>query len=376
MTKILFKATSAAGQPVADFVDADTVAAAKEKLVASGLTDIVFMQAPQTAVLSQESIPEDPQKQREYAELRARMQEHPGLITGLVAVALRVRLYLLPFTVLLVFSVWRSNALLIVLALLGLALPFAIFLWNRRHLDRYQRLLRANAWGDWDTVKSLAAQLRKAPPMTSQLLQFDLDVRLAQIQARGGDIAGAMNSLEKWRDADAKAPGLFESRLASVHSAGRDYAGHIRMMERAAELSRNDPSRLVDVALANARFGSAEKALATIAQVDTSLLPPVAGSFIDWIHGLLHLRAGAFAEAVVRLHASTAAFRERALKSAAGWVAFAIAAAHCALAQARDGQAAQAKQTLEGLTHIVVVHADPSLLRMLQKELPDLFPAT
>jgi len=375
MTKILYKAKSADGQPVADFVDADTVAEAKEKLVSSGLTEIVFLQAPQTAVLSQESIPEDPQKQREYAELRARMQEHPGLSTGLVAVLQRVRLYLLLFVVLLAFAVWRGYAWLIVLALIGLALPFAIFLWNRRHLDRYQRLLRANAWGDWDSVKSLAAQLRGAPTL-SQLLQFDLDVRLAQIRARDGDIAGAVSSLEKWRDADAKAPGLFESRLASVHSAGRDYTGYIQMMERAAELSRNDPSRLVDVALANARFGSAEKARATIALVDTSLLPPLAGSFIDWIHGLLHLRAGAFEDATVRLHASTLAFGERALKSAAGWVAFAIVASHCALAQVRGGSPAQARQTLDGLTHIVAVHADPSLLRMLRNELPDLFPVT
>lgn len=375
MTKILYKAVSADGVAIADFVDAETVAEAKQKLVDCGFTDIVFMQAPQTAVLSQSMIPDDPKKQREYAELRARMQDHPGLASGLMSVTKRVRFYLLPLALLLTFAAWRANVWLIVLAVVGLALPFGVYLWNRRHLDRYQRLLRANAWGDWETVKRLAAQLREAPT-TSQLLHFDLDVRLAQIQARGGDIAGAVGSLEKWRDADAKAPGLFESRIASVYSAGRDYPGYIRMMEQAAELSKNDSSRLVDVALANARFGSSEKAIAALAVVDTSLLPPVAGPFIDWIHGLLHLRAGAFGDAVMRLQASTAAFHERALKSPAGWVAFAVAAGHCALAQVRGGDTAQARRTVDGVKHILAAHADPSLLRMLQKELPQLFPAT
>lgn len=50
MTKILYKATSANGKPMTDFVDADTVAEAKEMLVAACCTDIVFMQAPQSAL--------------------------------------------------------------------------------------------------------------------------------------------------------------------------------------------------------------------------------------------------------------------------------------------------------------------------------------
>jgi hypothetical protein len=340
----------------------------------SGLTEIVFMQAPQTAVLSQEIIPADPQKEREYAELRARIQEKPGLATALGAVAKGTRYHLVLFGAVLIFGLWRGNPYLTTLAFAGLAAPFAIFLWNRRHLDRYQNLLRANAWGRWEQVKRLAAQLRSAPG--NQLMQFDLDVKLAQIQAREGNIAGAVGSLEKWRGTDAKAPGLFESRLASVHSAGRDYAGYIQMMERAAELSQNDPSRLVDVALANARFGSTEKAQSALAQVDTSLLPPIAGSFIDWIHGLLHLRAGAFDEAALRLRASSQAFRELALKSPSGWVGLALVSAHCALAEKRSGQCEQAKRNLDSLTHIVNAHADPSLLSTLRSELPELFPAT
>lgn len=375
MTKILYTAKSADGQPVAAFIDAATVAEAKQKLEESGLQDVVFLQAPQTAALSQEIIPDDPQQEKEYAALRARIQEKPGLATAVQIVARRFRNFLLVLSTLFGFAIWSRNPYIAVAALVGLAAPFVLLLWNRRHLDRYKSLLRANAWGEWDQVKRLAAQLRSAPGL-SQSLQFDLDVRLAQIQARDGDIAGAVSSLEKWRDADAKAPGLFESRIASVHSAGADYPGYIRMMERAAELSQNDPSRLVDVALANARFGSAAKAQAALALVDTSLLPPVAGSFLTWIEGLLHLRSGAHDAAIDSLRESVAAFRQHALKSPAGWVAFALAAAHCALAEVRSGKAAQAKQTLGGLTHIVSAHADPSLLRMLRSELPELFPAT
>ena len=208
-------------------------------------------------------------------------------------------------------------------------------------------------------------------------MPFDLDVRLAQIQARQGDLAGALASLEKWRGADAKSPGLFEARLAGVCSAGRDYPGYIRLMEEAAVLSKNDPSRLVDVALAHARFGSVERLVQiALQQVDTSLLPPAAGAFLEWIHGLLSLRAGENADAATHLRVAVSRFRERAIKSPAGWVSMALAAAHCALAEVRGGLRQEAGQMLEGFTHIVTAHGDPSLLRMLEKELPEFFRAT
>ncbi|MEO8742987.1 MAG: hypothetical protein ABI365_07330 [Lysobacteraceae bacterium] len=374
MTKILYKAKSADGKPVADFIDTTTVQEAKQNLVAQGLTDIVFLQAPQIAALSQSAIPDDPQKAREYAELRAKFEESPGRMTGFRSVAWRTRYFLMAIAALLVYAVWRADISLIVSAIVGLLAPFAVYLWNRKHTDRYQQLLRALAWGKWDEVKRLAAQLRNAPG--TDLLQFDLDVRLAQIQSRQGDITGADASLEKWRGSDAKSPGLFEARLASVHSSGHDYAGYIALMERAAELSQNDPSRLVDVALAHARFGDFDKAQAALAQVDTTLLPPVAGAFIDWIVGLLHLRADHLDDAVNHLRRAATEFRERATKSAAGWTAFALTAAHCAVAEAKSGQREQAAKSVDGLVRIINIHADPDLLKTLHSELPETFPAT
>lgn len=374
MTKILYQAKSPDGKPVAAFVDARTVQEAKQRLLAQGLTDIVFLQEPTTTALSQGLIPDDPQQQRAYAELRARVQQDPRKSASLVRVASGNVQLLVASGVLLLISLWRGNFYLAAAAVIVLLLPFALFFWKIRHLDRYQQLLRANAWGQWDEVKRLAALVRSAPG--DKLVPFDLDVRLAQIQARQGDLSSALASLDKWRGSDAKAPGLFEARLASVHSAGQDYAGYVRLMEQAAALSNNDPSRLVDVALAHARFGDAARARATLQQVDTSLLPPLAGPFLDWINGLLHLRAAEYGDALTRLRAAVAAFRQHASKSPAGWVSLALVAAHCGLAEVRSDLRAQARQTVDGFVHIITVHADPSLLRILQKELPETFPAS
>lgn len=373
MTKILYKAKSSEGEALADFVDADTVQEAKQHLLARGLTDIVFLQAPTTAVLSQALIPDSPEQQRTYARLRARVEEDPGRFASLRRVAAGNAWLLAACSLLLLVALWRREFYLSALAVAGLALPFGLFFWNIRHLDRYQQLLRASAWGKWDEVRRLAALMRSAPG--DKLVPFDLDVRLAQIQARQGDLAGALASLEKWRGEDARSPGLFEARVASVYSAARDYPNHIRMMEEAAVLSKGDPSRLVDVALAHARFGSAEKAQAALQRVETGLLPPLAAAFLDWIHGLLSLRAGRNGDAAAQLRAAVAHFRERAVKSPASWVSMALAAAHCALAEVRDGRRQQAGRTVEGFTHIIAAHGDPSLLRMLQNELPEFFSA-
>jgi hypothetical protein len=91
-----------------------------------------------------------------------------------------------------------------------LGLTFGIPAWLFRDANRYDRLLRCFAVGDWKQAEKLIHALRSTTQPDS--LRFDLDIREAMIQATHGNAAQALSS-----------PGLFEGRVASAYQAAGDY---------------------------------------------------------------------------------------------------------------------------------------------------------
>lgn len=364
MSRILYRAKSARGADVADYVEAASAVEARDKLAAAGMTDIVLLQSPDIAALSNAPLPGLTQKQQ--ARLRADLMEKPGLATALRGMIRINRVGLFVVFVLLVLGVWRQNLPLLAIAATLLLLPFGIFFWKRRHLDRYQRLMKAYARGQWDEVRKLAPLLRSAT--TSKLLSFDLDVRLACIEAREGRLASAVQGMQHWKNALANAPGIYEARLASVHNAARDYAGYLDLMEQAAELGKQDPSRLIDVALAHVKFGNAARAQAILDGLDVTLLPPLAPKFIVFAYGLLRLRAGEPDDALPHLRTATEGFLESSLQSPAAWTALAICSGYHAVTLARSGRPDAARQMIADVLPIINVHGEQPLLDMLQHE--------
>jgi hypothetical protein len=139
-------------------------------------------------------------------------------------------------------------------------------------------------------------------------------------------------------------------------------------MEEAAELGKQDPSRQVDVALANAKFGDARKAEDILDALDTRLLTPLALKFVALVNGVLCLRAGQPDKAASELKAATEGFLEAALKFHAAWVGLAISSGYYAVALARCGKRSEAQQAVAPVLPILLVHGEKPLLDMLQKD--------
>jgi hypothetical protein len=364
MSRILYRARTARGSDVADFVEAGSAAEAMKLLGDRGLKDIVLLQSPDIAAFNQ---PLPGLTQKQHARLRAEFMAKPGLATALRGTT-RVNGPILLFGAFgLGGGLWWHLLDMAVLGAAALLFPYAAFFWKRRHLDRYQALQKAYARGQWDEVRRIAPMLRKVT--NNPLLPWDLDVRLACIEAKQGNLDAALAGLDGWKPKIAvKAPGMFEARLASVNLAAHDYAGYVRLMEQAAELSGQDPSRRVDVALANAKFGDAAKARDIVEHLDMKLLTPLAHKFVAFIKGLLALRAGRPEEAVAALQASTQSFFELALRTQVAWVGVAISSGYYAVALARCGQRAEAQRAIADTLPILLVHGEKPLMDMLQDE--------
>ena len=297
------------------------------------------------------------------ARFQLRTARTPSLWTGLLETARRSVWWLLADFALMALA-WQMGATSTVFVGAAAALaPFVVTAWGWRRVGYHRQMLRAWAVGDWPAVRQLAAQLQKGGP-PSVLLQFDLDVRLASIDAREGKLAEGLRRIAPWPAKLADKPGLFESRAATVYSAGGDMQSFVQTMGQAYEQSKHDPSRGVDYALALARFGDVDQASALIESIDATLLPPNACSFVDWVRGLVQARRGQ-PEALNTLGAAVSGFLQRADQPAV-WTSLAFAAADHALALKCAGYAAQAQ--IANVWPVLKPHADAALLQTLQAE--------
>jgi hypothetical protein len=366
MAKLLYSARTADGKASQGFVEADSARQARDKLAASGLRDIVLHQevgiASQGGALAAGL---DPVALAQLAQFQLRLRAAPGLKTVMAEIARRGAPWICGDLLLLAYGLWTGRMLPIVVALTLLAFPFVRAAWMHRHADRYQELLKAFALGQWERVTELATMLRSAA-VKSQQLAFDLDVRLAAIRARRGDLAGAARELEPWRAKLAASLGLFEARLASVHSAAGDREGFVRLMGQSYEASRHEPARTLDYALAHARYGDTAQAESLLAQLDASLLPPQGKGFLLWTRGLVALRHGG-GDAPDLLGQATAEFLQRSAMPAA-WTALAYCTCDHAIALSQAGRKEDAKRQMAHVWPIVAANADKPLMRLLQTE--------
>jgi hypothetical protein len=364
VSRILYRARTARGADVADFVEAASAAEAMQILERMELREIVLLQSPHIAAFNQ---PLPGLTTQQYARLRADFMAKPGLATSLRGTA-RINAPILSAGALaLGIGAWWHLPVTATIGAVMLLFPFVAFFWKRRHLDRYLALQKAYARGQWDEVRRLAPIVRAAPG--GALLPLDLDTRLACIDARQGRLDAAVASLDDWKpQLDAKAPGMFEAHVGRVYFAAGDYATHLRLVEQAAELGKQDPSRMVDVALANAKFGDARRAEDILGSLDLKLLPPLAHKFIALINGILRLREGQPDRAEPELRVATEGFMESALQTPVVWIGVAISSGYYALALARSGKRHEAQQAIAPALPILLVHGEKPLLDMLQNE--------
>jgi hypothetical protein len=367
MAKVLYSGKTADGKPSQGFVDAGSAREARDKLRAQGLADIVLHQEVGVANVSQQNgdlSGLDAAALAQLAQLRLRLRAAPGLGTVMKEVARRAAVWTAIDVALLLYGLGSGRPELAVIAACLLAYPFARAMWAHRHADRYQELVKSFALGQWTRVAELAAKLRAAKAKTVQL-PFDLDIRLAAIRARQGDLAGALQSVEPWRTRLAGSKGLFQARVASIHSAAGDREGFVRMMAESHEASGGEAPRALDLALAQARFGDVAQARALLDALDVSLLPPQGKSFLLWTQGLIAMRSGV-ADAPDLLGQATAEFLKRA--TPAGWTALAFCACDHAVALSNAGRKDEARRELAHVWPIVSAHADTPLMQLLQAE--------
>jgi hypothetical protein len=373
MAKLLYSAVAADGTRTEGMVNAPSVVAARERLEQQGLKQVELRpERPPPSKLA-ERTDTDRLQSGELARFRQRLlqaQRQPtDLGAVLAALARRSRLWLAADAGLVVYGLATAQPVWMAAGVLAAAAPFALTAWRFRGMDRHRRLLCHYAMGQWDTVRVLAKDLR-AISASRPDLDVDLDMRLACIHARDHDLPEALLRLEPWRKRLATRPGSFQAGLAQVHLMAGDTAGFVAQLTQAHDAAPQQAHRTLELALAQARFGSTAQAVVLLGQAGAGSLSPDERALLLWARGLLQLRRRE-ADALPTLAQAVDTWLQR-VDDPATWPQLALSACDHAVALHQAGHHEAARERIAQVWPVLEVHATVPLLRMLEAD--DLLP--
>jgi tetratricopeptide (TPR) repeat protein len=366
LPNILYRAKEASGADTAGFVEAPSAPAALEILKGRGYTAIELHESPDSAQRRGGRGGLSDEEAARLAAFELRLRRKPGLMTVLGEVARRNRVWIAVDCGLLVGGLATGRPAMALTGATLLVLTFGWPVWAHRHARNFNRMIIAMAIGEWDEAAALLGRLRGG--QLAAAMANSMDFYEAQIRVRRGEpLAAVLNDIEKLRPRFAATPGHFDARLASVHSAGGDYAGFLACMRRSHQATPEDPSRQLDLALAEARLGEPDQAAAVFASVNQEALPAHGRPYIDWTGGLIALRRGDHAQAQASLLEGVSGFLKT--PSPAALSSLALCSGACALALARNGQVPAARKMIEQVARILPVYADPLLRAEIKREI-------
>lgn len=365
MPKLLYSATGADGQPTEGIVDADTVQSARQQLEAQGLRAVVLYNAPGYAIDDAEIAGLGDRDLRELAKLRLAVLARPGPVAALFEMVRRQIAWLLLASAVALYGAYADKPVWAWVGIVAMLLPFAILLWQWRHVGRHNQMLKAFALGRWAEVRRLC-KLLLARRANSPGIGFEFVLRQAYCDVRERTLQQALARVQPWREKLADQPGLFEMRIATLYHAAGDWPNFIAMHEASLVPLPGDPSRTLDLALAHARHGDVDRAAELFASLDPSLLPPWGAGFIHWTEGLIQFRRKQ-PQAGNTLGLAVAEFLKLSNQPMV-WTALALATADHAIALKDAGLGAEARQAMAQVWPIVKAHAHPAQLRMYETE--------
>lgn len=371
MPFFLFEAVDAAGNPVADAVDAATAQDAHARLVMTGHRDIRLLSDQTTAAMHADLGAMSPEDRQRMAAARVRQMHARSLWrshwAALMDLVRPSRYALAAAAVLAVYQAWHGHWLSAIPLALYVCHPLLGLLWSLFRLDSYRQLQTAMVHGRWTESLRLIARLRRQGK--PRALIMDLDFREAQVRIRLGDPVGRhLDYLARWKSELPREPGLFDSRLAGVYLAIGDYEKYREAARTSLAAAPGDASRLIELAMAEARFGSLAEARKLLERVDVKVVTGLAGTYRQWVEAVIALNSGesAKAEVLLALCATQVAELVRRLPMAEAWQAM-LAGQH-SLALARLGRREEAARIPAAVWPLLQLHADPAFLALLRQE--------
>jgi hypothetical protein len=253
--------------------------------------------------------------------------------------------------------------------ILSLALPF-FSLWNYNLLQTHSAMYKALSFGEWESIKTLAPQLKERAKNPD--VSVEADTLLAAYYAHHKDMPTAIQILGEHESYLGDKAGSYENKLGTLYFHAKEYEQSLFYLKQAYVVSKEN-MMLADWALAEARFGDIEKAKENLSQLDLAQLPPYGIPFIDYIKGIIAYKEGDLIRAKNDLLRGITGFSAYD-KNPAVWAALAMVNVMLAIVLEEMGERENAYEYLsEGVVKIAQEHAETPLLECLKEKFPTRF---
>ena len=369
MKKILYTATDANGKEVSSFIDTNSNKEAIDLLSEKGFSNIRFQDDAVTAVSRTDLDNLSDSELKRIAKFETSIRTRPSFLTFILEVFRVNKLLVVGGLCLFLWGIFDSRKYLAIIGLvLSSSMPL-LSIWNYRVVSSYDKLLRAYARGQIEVVSRQTELLRKH--MKQPEMAFDLETRIAAVNARQGDIDEEIERLEEWRiPIDELSPGMNDSRISSVYHLGGEYQKYVDSMREAFFKSSQSPTLILDLALAESRLGEIEKAEMLLKQVKPEELPIHGMPFIDWVEGVIAYRKGN-AGSEEKLSSAVTGLLEFS-ENPAVWPSLAVCIGDYARSITAEPSIDKAKILLYSVWEILRFHGEKDLINQLLRKYPSL----
>lgn len=285
-----FRATTPNGENITSRVEATSATEAWAQLHKQGYANVELLDDEYSAIKSGEHDSIQRLEMSAKDEMDLRQQD---TLSGRILWSLRQSANLMIWLPLLgwfIYAVinngWASTEVVISAGLLIVYLAW--FVWATIPSVLYWQAQEASAWCRWSEVERWMQWLARWKRWFNiPFPEHELLFRTATAMAGQGRLEEALRMVEKLLDSSEIAPGFYQTRLASLYFATKDFKRAAQLQEQARTLNPS-ASSTIDLALTLARcMGDWQSAKVLLDDIDMEQLNPLAKLFVYYCRGII-----------------------------------------------------------------------------------------
>ncbi|WP_417388942.1 tetratricopeptide repeat protein [Gimesia sp.] len=167
-----------------------------------------------------------------------------------------------------------------------LLLPIPVCFWNAYYSlgRKYDRLLHAFSWGQWEDVLDQVERLRGKIP------DFELSARAAVALAALDRFDEALDMMDPFEESDEVPRWMYLGRLSELYEVTKDYDEVVECMREAYEIAPDNPTVIIDYGYALAKTNRDNpRAAELFADAEEKHLNDLVALLLKYFKGVLEL---------------------------------------------------------------------------------------
>jgi tetratricopeptide (TPR) repeat protein len=285
-----YKATSTSGETFTSRVEAKSAADAWEQLQKNGYSEIEVLDDEYSAIKLDDNASVQRLKMSAKVELSLRQQDTLG---GRILWSLRQSrnvMIWLPLLLGFVYYLFNKESTSTDVAIYGslLLVYLAWFVWATIPSVLYWQAQEASAWYRWGEVERWMQWLARWKRWFNiPFSEHELLFRTATAMAGQGRLDEALRLVEGLAENTELAPGFYQTRLASLFFAAKNYTRAAQLQQEARTINPS-ASATIDLAFTMAKWiGDYQTARELLDEIDIEKINPLAKIFVFYARGIV-----------------------------------------------------------------------------------------